>query len=145
MTAEHRANDGAIRVLIVDDHGLVRTGLRLMLEDEPDMVVLGEAADGEQALQLASELQPDVMLLDVTMAPPDGIQVAQRLRDDRSEVRVLMLTMHEDPELVRASFAAGAAGYMVKRSVTDELVEAIRIVAGGGSYVHPSVQGSVAG
>ncbi len=129
-----------IRVLIADDHGLVRNGLRLMLEDEPDMTVVGEAEDGEQALSLAAELQPDVLLLDVTMPPPDGIEVARRLSEEHSSVRILMLTMHEDPHLVREALAAGAAGYMIKRAVADDLIHAIRTVAEGGNYLHPGIQ-----
>ncbi len=139
MTAEHGTDNGLIRVLIADDHGLVRNGLRLMLEDEPDMIVVGEAADGEQALSLANELQPDVLLLDVTMPPPDGIEVARRLKEAHSPVRILMLTMHEDPHLVREAMAAGAAGYMIKRAVADDLICAIRTVAHGDDYIHPGI------
>jgi DNA-binding NarL/FixJ family response regulator len=133
-------NIGTIRVLIADDHGLVRNGLRLVVEDEPNMIVVGEAEDGEQALDLASTLRPDILLLDISMPPPDGIEVARRLSAASSGVRVLMLTMHEDPTLVREALAAGAAGYMIKRAVADELISAIHAVAAGGSYVHPAVR-----
>lgn len=110
-----------------------------MLEDEPDMVVVGEAGDGAEALVLAQELSPDVMLLDISMPPPDGIEVARRLRDRRCPVRVLMLTMHEDPGLVREAREAGAQGYLLKRAAADDLIVAIRTVAGGGSYIHPAL------
>ena len=141
MTADNGASEDTIRVLIADDHGLVRNGLRLVVEDEPDMVVVGEAADGKQALDLASALQPDVMLLDISMPPPDGIEVTRRLTAIKSAVRVLVLTMHEDPDLVREAFAAGAAGYMIKRAAADELIGAIHTVAQGGRYIHPTIQG----
>ena len=140
MSAEHGANDCTIRVLIADDHGLVRNGLRLVVEDEPDMVVVGEAEDGAQALELADTLQPDVLLLDISMPPPDGIEVMRRLSAIKSAVRVLILTMHEDPDLVCEAFGAGTSGYMIKRAVADELIGAIHTIAKGGRYVHPTVQ-----
>jgi DNA-binding NarL/FixJ family response regulator len=130
---------GTIRVLIADDHGLVRNGLRLVVEDEPDMIVVGEAENGAQALDLAQELHPDILLLDISMPPPDGIEVARQLAAADSDVRVLMLTMHEDPALVREALAAGAAGYMIKRAVADELIGAIHTVVAGGCYVYPTV------
>ena len=139
MTVGQVNNSEAIRVLIADDHGLVRNGLRLMLEDESDMLVVGEAGDGVEALALVDELAPDVILLDISMPPPDGIEVARRLRDKHAPVRVLMLTMHEDPDLVREAREAGATGYLLKRAAADDLIVAIRTVAGGGSYIHPAL------
>jgi DNA-binding NarL/FixJ family response regulator len=139
LSAEQQPDIEVIRVLIADDHGLVRNGLRLMLEDEPDMLVVGEAEDGTQALDLVSELEPDVVLLDVSMPPPDGIEVAKRLRDREARSRVLMLTMHEDSDLVREAREAGAAGYMLKRAAPEDLLTAIRTVHAGGSYIHPAL------
>lgn len=139
MTAGHQDNNEAIRVLIADDHGLVRNGLRLMLEDEPGMLVVGEAGDGNTALALVDELAPDVILLDVSMPPPDGIEVARRLRDKHASSRVLMLTMHEDPDLVREAREAGALGYLLKRAAADDLIVAIRAVAAGESYIHVAI------
>jgi two-component system response regulator NreC len=110
-----------------------------MLEDEPDMVVVGEAGDGREALALTDELTPDVILLDISMPPPDGIEVARRLRAKGAPVRVLMLTMHEDPDLVREAREAGATGYLLKRAAADDLVVAIRTVAAGNSYIHPAI------
>ncbi len=138
---EQPGDNDTIRVLIADDHGLVRNGLRLMLEDEPDMLVVGEAGDGAEALELADELEPDVILLDISMPPPDGIEVARRLRDKHCRSRVLMLTMHEDPDLVREAREAGATGYLLKRAAADDLIVAVRTVAGGGSYIHPAIEG----
>jgi DNA-binding NarL/FixJ family response regulator len=139
LPAEQQANTEPIRVLIADDHGLVRNGLRLMLEDEADMLVIGEAEDGTQALILVDKLGPDVILLDVSMPPPDGIEVARCLRDRKAGVRVLMLTMHEDSDLVREAREAGAAGYMLKRAAPEDLLTAIRTVAEGGEYIHPAL------
>lgn len=112
-----------------------------MLEDEPDMLVVGEAGNGQEALELADELAPDVILLDISMPPPDGLEVARQLRDKRAPVRVLMLTMHEDPDLVREAREAGATGYLLKRAAADDLVVAIRAVAAGNSYIHPAIDG----
>jgi two-component system response regulator NreC len=112
-----------------------------MLEDEPDMLVVGEAGDGEEALKQTERCAPDVILLDISMPLLDGIEVARRLKKRNSPVRVLMLTMHEDPDLVREAREAGATGYLLKRAAADDLIVAIRTVARGELYIHPAIDG----
>ena len=130
-------------VLIADDHGLVRAGLRALLTAEPDLRVVGEAADGRQAVTMAQRLHPDVLLADISMPGASGIEVAKELRHTSPAIRVLIVTMHEDTELLREAMAAGASGYIIKRALESELITAVRLVAQGGSYVHPSLRDSV--
>jgi two-component system, NarL family, response regulator NreC len=127
--------DETIRVLIADDHALVRTGLCMILEDEPGMEVVGEAADGAEALELALELRPSVVLADVSMPPPDGIELARLLRRKLPATKTIIVTMHEDDEVARDALAAGAAGYVIKRSGPQELTRAIRQVMAGEIYL----------
>jgi len=129
----------AIRILIADDHGVLRAGLRALLSAEPGLEVVGEAADGESALRLTRTLQPDIVLMDISMPGCDGIAAAQRLQAQRADVRVLFLTMHEDSSLLQEAMRAGAAGYVLKRAVESELVNAIRAVSRGDLYVHPGM------
>jgi two-component system response regulator NreC len=129
----------AIRTLIVDDHGVLRAGLRALLNTEPDLEVVGEASGGYQALVLAARLQPDVVLMDVSMPDLDGLEVTRQLAAQHSQARVLLLTIHEDEALLREAIRAGAAGYIIKRAVESELINAIRATAAGGTYVHPTL------
>lgn len=128
-----------INILIADDHGVLRAGLRALLNAENDMKVLGEAGDGEEALRLAAELQPDILLLDIGMPKLTGIQVARRLKEQGSRMRVLILTLHEDENFLKRAIENGAAGYVVKRAVDTELISAIRAVARGEMYIHPAM------
>jgi DNA-binding NarL/FixJ family response regulator len=123
--------EAPIRVLIADDHALVRTGLRMILEDEPGIEVVGEAGDGATALELALALQPTIVLADVSMPPPDGIELTRLLCRDAQEVKTIIVTMHEDGAVQADALAAGAAGYVIKRAGPIALVEAIRAVAAG--------------
>jgi two-component system response regulator NreC len=127
------------RILIADDHGVLRAGLRALLNAEPDLVVVGEAADGQEALRLAGEMHPDVVVMDISMPDADGIEVTRHLRKDLPDVHVLILTVHEDESLLRAAIRAGAAGYIVKRAVESELISAIHAACRGELYVHPSM------
>lgn len=126
-------DDARIRVLIADDHGMVRAGLRMIVEDEDDMLVVGEAADGAEGLRVALETRPDVLLADLRMPPPDGIELARLLRQRAPETRTIIVTAHEDGEIARDALAAGAVGYVVKRAGPTALIDAIREVAAGGS------------
>lgn len=129
----------AIRILIADDHGVLRAGLRALLNTEPDLEVVGEAADGNEALRLTSELQPDIVLMDISMPDCGGIEATRWLMELQPDVRVLILTVHEDKGLLREAVRAGAAGYILKRAVESELINAIRAVSRGDLYVHPAV------
>ena len=129
----------AIRILIADDHGVLRAGLRALLNAEPDLEVVGEAADGDEALRLTRTLQPDIVLMDVSMPGCGGIEATRRLKELRSDVRVLILTVHEDSGLLQEAIRAGASGYILKRAAESELVNAIQAVWRGDLYVHPAM------
>jgi len=128
-----------IRLLIADDHGVLRAGLRALLSAEPEFEVIGEAETGEEALHMAESLRPDVVLLDVSMPGPSGIEVTRELKGRFPDMRVLILTVHEDETLLREALRAGAAGYIVKRAVEEELIAAILAVWRGDIYVHPAM------
>jgi DNA-binding NarL/FixJ family response regulator len=133
------AATSTIRVLLCDDHALVRSGLRRLLESEPSFDVVGEAADAEEVVDGVAELRPDVVLLDLVMPGRSGIEALTDLQAASPETRVLVLSMQDDPSYVRQSFAAGAHGYLVKEAADSDLVQAIRDVASGHRYVHPSL------
>lgn len=135
----------SIRILIADDHTVVRAGLRALLNAEPEFIVVGEAEDGNSALQLAQDLQPDVIILDISMPQLNGIQATQAIKTKLSQARILILTLHEDEVLLRQAFDSGASGYIVKRAVEAELVSAIRAVMAGNIYVHPTMTRALLG
>jgi two-component system response regulator NreC len=128
-----------IRVLIVDDHAVVRTGLRLLLESVEDIEVVGEAGTANDAIVEARSSQPDVILMDVVMPGASGIDATPQLLREEPDAKVLILSMEDDPSYVRQAFAAGAAGYVLKEAADAELVAAVREVASGGRYVHPAL------
>ena len=128
-----------IRVLIVDDHAVVRSGLRLLLGQEPDIEPVGEAGTGREAVFEARTLKPDVILLDVVMPDQGGLDVLPTLRREHPETKVLVLSMQDDPRYVREAFAAGARGYVLKEAADAEVVAAVREVARGGRYVNPEL------
>jgi len=134
---------GGVRVLIVEDHGLVRAGLRAILDGRPGIAVVGEAADGATALELVGAVRPDVVLLDITMPGLGGLQVLRHLTEQRPAPRVLMLSVHDGDEYVRQSLRLGAAGYLLKDCDPDELDLALRAVVRGRIYVSPSVSAAV--
>ena len=129
----------AIRILIGDDHGLIRAGLRALLNADDNYQVIGEAADGEEVLRLAAHLKPDLVLLDMSMPGPGGIEITRELNRRVPSTRVLILTIHEDMGLMREAIRAGAAGYIIKRAVDFELLTAIQTVMRGDLYLHPSM------
>jgi DNA-binding NarL/FixJ family response regulator len=128
-----------IRVLIADDHALVRTGFRMILERAPDMAVVGEAGDGEQAVALTLDVVPDVVLMDVRMPDVDGVEAARRICAGAPGVRVLILTTFDLDEYVYAALRAGASGFLLKDALAPDLLAAIRVVARGDAVVAPSV------
>jgi DNA-binding NarL/FixJ family response regulator len=128
-----------IRVLLADDHTLVRAGIRGLLEGLAEVDVIGEAGDGQEALRLAKELRPDVVLLDVGMPGLNGLEVASRLAAFDSSIRVIILSMHTSEEYVLRALRAGCAGYLLKGSAVSELELAVRAVARGESYLSPAV------
>ena len=128
-----------IRVLIVDDHPVVRSGLKSLLDAEDDIVTVGEASDMQDAVFRARALEPDVILMDVVMPGASGIDATPAVLKEAPQAKVLMLSMQDDPSYVREAFAAGAAGYVLKEAADEEVVSAVREVADGGRYVHPSL------
>jgi two-component system response regulator NreC len=127
------------RVLIVDDHAVVRSGLRLVLESEEGIEPVGEAGSAREAVFEARSTRPDVILLDVVMPDQSGLEIIPQLLHENPEVRILVLSMQDDPQYVREAFAAGASGYVLKEAADNEVVGAVREVAGGGRYVHPEL------
>ena len=132
-----------VRLVIVDDHALVRDGLRARLSVAPGLEVVGEAADGAQALRLAGELEPDLMLVDVGMRGMSGIELAAALRDRHPAIRVLMLSMYDTREYVLSAIRAGARGYVLKEAPAEEIVAAIGAVCAGGNYFSAQVSSLV--
>jgi two-component system response regulator NreC len=128
-----------VRVLIVDDHAVVRAGLRLLIDAEDDLEAVGEAGSARDAVFQARALKPDVVLMDVVMPDQSGLDVVPTILHERPETKVLVLSMQDDPQYVRQAFAAGAKGYVLKEAADTEVVSAIREVANGGSYVHPTL------
>ena len=128
-----------IRILIADDHAVVRSGLRALLQADAELEVVGEANDGTEALRLAETLHPDMVLLDITMPPENGIKTAKRLKEKYPELIVLFLTMHEEESLLHAALRAGAAGYVIKRAEESEIIQAIHVASHGDIYVHPAM------
>jgi two-component system response regulator NreC len=129
----------AVRVMIVDDHAVVRSGLRLVLEREPDIVCVAEASSAEEALRRVVQAQPAVVLLDLQMPGIGGLEGLPRLLERAPDAAVLVLSMHDEADDVRRAFEAGAAGYVVKAAADEDVVRAVRTVAAGERYVHPSV------
>jgi two-component system response regulator NreC len=129
----------AIKVLVVDDHAVVRSGLRRVLDAEKDIVTIGEAANVERAVFEALEHKPDVVLMDVVMPGKSGIEGMPALLQAVPDLRVLILSMQDDPHYVREAFEAGASGYVLKEAADTDVVEAVRAVASGSRYVHPAL------
>ena len=128
-----------IRAVVVDDHAVVRSGIKLLLDRERDIDVVGEAGSAKDAIFTVRALKPDVILLDVVMPGESGIEVLPKLLKESAETKVLVLSMQDDPSYVREAFAAGASGYVLKEAADEEVVAAVREIADGGRYVHPAL------
>jgi DNA-binding NarL/FixJ family response regulator len=133
-----------IKVLLADDHSIVRAGLRRVVEESGDMVVVAEAADGHEAIQQAHETMPDVAVIDISMPGMDGLDVVSQLRSYYAKLPILILTMHEEEQYVIRAIGAGAMGYITKRSAPEQLVKAIRKVHAGGRYLTEEAAESLA-
>ena len=127
------------RIVLADDHAILREGIRALLEDQSDMTVIGEAADGRKAVELARDLSPDIIVMDIGMPLLNGLEATRQIKHSFPQVAVLVLTMHDNEEYVSQILAAGASGYVLKRAASSELVTAIRAVAAGQSYLSPAV------
>ncbi len=134
-----------IRILLADDHTILRAGLKMMLNAQPDMEVVGEAQDGRQAIQEAQRLQPDVILMDITMPDMNGIEATRQIKKLMPGIKILMLTMHEHDEYVFQALRAGASGYMLKEAADTELITALHVIQSGQFYLSPTAQSVVVG
>ena len=129
----------SLRVLLIDDHAVLRSGLRLLLQTQTDFEVIGEAADGAQGLMEIRKRKPDLVILDLSMPGLGGLETLKQVMGEQPWLKVLILTMHDDAEFVRTALTAGAKGYVLKRAADTELLNALRIVGAGGTYIYPSV------
>jgi DNA-binding NarL/FixJ family response regulator len=132
-----------IRILLADDHAVVRQGFKMILAEQPDMEISGEAANGREAVELAEKIKPDVVVMDVAMPELNGIEATRRLATSVPHTRVLALSMHKDSVYVREILRAGARGYLLKDSPAQDMLAAVRAVAGGEGYISPAVSSAV--
>ncbi len=134
-----------IRILLADDHTILRAGLKMMLNAQPDMEVVGEAQDGRQAIQETQRLVPDIILMDITMPDMNGIEATRQIKKLLPDIRILILTMHEHDEYVFQALRAGASGYMLKEAADTELISALHIIQSGQFYLSPMAQSVMVG
>jgi DNA-binding NarL/FixJ family response regulator len=135
--------NASLRVFLADDHPVVLAGIKSLLSCDPELVIVGEARDGQTALQMAIELEPDVVILDLSMPGLKGVDVTRELLAQRADCKVLVLTVHEDRSYLRKLIEVGAAGYVLKRSASEDLLRAIHAVAAGGIYLDPAIAGQL--
>jgi DNA-binding NarL/FixJ family response regulator len=127
------------RVLIVDDHAFIRRGVQTLLRQFPEWELCGEADNGNDAIRLAAELKPEVIVMDVSMPGLNGIEASRAIRKAQPEVKIVLMTLHNSPELVRSAFRAGVKGYLLKSDAEQELLKALTIVIGEGAYISPKI------
>jgi DNA-binding NarL/FixJ family response regulator len=132
-----------LQIFLADDHAVVREGLKVLINAQPDMLVIGEAGDGQSAWQLAQACQPDVVIMDITMPGLNGVEATKELKRVCPQIKVLALSVHDDTSYLRQLLAAGVAGYILKHAAADDLIQAIRLVAAGGIYLDPALAGHV--
>ena len=132
-------SEGKLRILLGDDHAVLRAGLKVLLNVEEDLEVVGEAADGIEVLEKAAKLRPDLVLLDLTMPRMNGVECIRKLLTEQPDLKILVLTMHDDEEYLKAVIQAGAQGYVLKKAADVELLSAIRTVARGEMFIYPSM------
>ena len=138
-------NTSKIRIFLADDHTMIREGLKLLINAQPDMEIVGEAGDGRMAVRLAQELQPDLIVIDVSMPELNGLQATEVLKRTCPQIKVLPLTRHAEGSYLQQILRAGASGYVLKQSASDELIRAIRTVISGGIYLDPAIAGKLVG
>ena len=138
-------SDKLVRVLIVDDHDIVRAGIRMLLDAQPDMAVIGEASDGKEAIEMAGSMKPDVVLMDISMPGTTGIEATRAIKKADSRIEIVGLTMHAEDRYFFQLLQAGASGYVVKGAAPRELLEAVRAASRGEAYIHPSLQRKLIG
>jgi len=129
---------GKIRVLVVDDHAIMRDGIKALLSTDPGMEVIGEASEGREAVEKVRELQPDIVIMDIGMPGMDGLEATRQITRRNSKVKVLILTQHDDKEYVLSTVKAGASGYVSKKAVGSDLIQAIKAIYSGESFLHPT-------
>jgi DNA-binding NarL/FixJ family response regulator len=134
----------ALRILLADDHGIVRQGLKLLIDSEPDMEIVGEASDGNDVVRQAATLRPDVVIMDISMPGMNGLTATRTLKNLQHDTNILALTRHEDQTHLEELLRAGASGYVLKQSAPGGLLKAIRAVAAGGLYIDPAMTPAVA-
>lgn len=134
-----------LRILLAEDHKTVREGIKLLVNAQSDMEVIGEAGDGEAAVKLAAELDPDIIVMDISMPELNGLRATRRIRTNGSNVKILMLTRHTDDGYLQQLIEAGANGYVLKQSAPNELINAVRAVGNGNSYLDPALTNKVMG
>jgi DNA-binding NarL/FixJ family response regulator len=132
-----------IRVLIAEDHETVREGLKLIIDAQPDMTVVGEAGDGREAVKLAQQLAPDVLMMDISMPELNGLKAAAKLKRVAPDIKILTLTRHTDQAYLQELLEAGVSGYVLKQSAATDLVRAVRAVAEGNNYLDPAMTGKI--
>ena len=132
-----------LQIFLADDHVVVREGLKALINAQPDMLVIGEAGDGQTAWQQARDCHPDVVIMDITMPELNGVQATEQLKRACPTIKMLALSVHDDTSYLRQLLAAGAAGYILKHAAADDLIRAIRLVAAGGVYLDPALAGHV--
>lgn len=135
----------SVKILLADDHAIVRQGLHSLLEKEPDIEVVGEAEDGRKAMQLVWELEPDIVIMDITMPNLNGIDATHEIVSEFPQIKVIALSIHSHKQFIAGMLKAGASGYILKECLFDEFVQAIRTVSGGGTYLSPRITGVVVG
>ncbi len=131
------------KILLADDHTIVRQGLKLILSAHSDLEVVGEAANGKEAIELAAKLKPDIVLMDVAMPELNGIEATRRMVEANPRIKILVLSMHKEAVYVREILRAGARGYILKDAIDNELISAVRSVAKGDGYISPAVSGAL--
>jgi DNA-binding NarL/FixJ family response regulator len=143
MDTRTKSSPEIVRIVLADDHPIVREGLKLLINAQPDMRVIGEAANGQDAWLAAKELAPDVLVMDLSMPVLNGADATAQVKKECPNVRILALTVHEERFYLTQLLRAGASGYVLKRAAAAELVRAVRIVASGGTYIDPTLAGSI--